>query len=208
MKAKTVGKPWAAASLFLSALLSLGIAACIAPVRYSTEPVDWDQKKLAIRLNVLPLERKDESDDPKSMECLNNSMLRLDLPNATSFLIQELKASAGYREVVLSSGEEWVRSGEVLIYGEISHLGPVFEDHYLGVIHWKVTIPSTRRVLWEGNTQAETDREGILIYHRSKACSALLKQNFWQLREQLAMVLPGELQYQDRRPRARPPTPE
>lgn len=190
----------------MPALLGLGLAACIAPVRYSAEPVDWDQKKLAIRLNILPLERKDESDNPKSMECLNNSLLRLDLPNATSFLIQELKASAGYREVVLSSGEEWVRSGEVLIHGEISHLGPVFEDHYLGVVHWIVTIPSTKRVLWEGNTQAETDREGILIYHTSRACSELLKQNFWQLREQLAMVLPGELQYKDPRPHARPST--
>jgi len=200
--------PRAATGSLLIALLSLSLSACIAPVRYSTEPVDWDQKKLAIRLNVLPLERKDESDKPKSMECLDNSLLRLDLPNATSFLLQELKASAGYREVILSSGEEWVRSGEVLIQGTISHLGPVFEDHYLGVIHWKVTIPSTHRVLWEGNTQAETDREGILIYHTSRTCTALLKQNFWQLREQLAMVLPAELQYQDQRPRGRPTTPE
>src|SRR5260221_14658548 len=103
------------AGIVLAALL--GLTGCIAPVRYSTEPVDWDQKKLAIRLNILPLERKDESGEPKSMQCLNNSMLRLDLPTATAFLIRELKASAGYREVVVSSGEEWVRSGEVLIRG-------------------------------------------------------------------------------------------
>lgn len=182
-------------SLLLTA--SLALTACIAPVRYSTEPVDWDQKKLAIRLNILPLERKDENNDPKSMECLNNSFLRLDLPNATSFLIDELKASAGYHEVILSSGERWVRTGEVLVRGQISHLGPVYEDHYLGVIQWTVTIPASKRVLWKGNTQAETDKQGILNYHKSKACSELLKQNFWQLREELANVLPGELQYKD-----------
>src|SRR5260221_14408572 len=104
------------AGIVLAALL--GLTGCIAPVRYSTEPVDWDQKKLSIRLNVLPLERKDESDNPKSMECLNNSLLRLNLPSATSFMIDELKASAGYREVALSSGERWVRTGEVLVHGQ------------------------------------------------------------------------------------------
>ena len=182
-------------SFFL--LTSLSLAACIAPVRYSTEPVDWDQKKLAIRLNVLPLERKDESSDPKSMQCFTNPLLRFDLPTATTFLMQELKASAGYKEVALSSGAQWVRSGEVLVHGRIRHLGPVFEDRYLGVIEWEITIPSSKRVLWKGNTQSNAEKEGYLIYDISKVCSQLLKDNFWQLREELARVLPKELKYRE-----------
>lgn len=187
----------------LPLLLACALACSGCAVHYAAEPVDWDQKKLAIRLNVLPLERRDESGDPKSMDCLDNRMLRLDLPNATSFLIQELKASAGYKDVAPSSGREWVRSGEVLIHGTIARLGTMSQGRYLGVIQWEVTIPSSRRVLWKGNTQAEVEKEGLLLYHASKACSELLKQNFWQLREQLAMTLPGELRYPDRRRRIR-----
>jgi hypothetical protein len=194
-----------AAALAFLLLASTALSACAA-VRYSAEPMDWDRKKLGVRLNVLTLERRDESEDPDSMECLNKKALRLDLPKATSFLIDELRASGSYRDVALSSGVDWVRSGEILVQGSISYLGARSYWKYLGIMHWKVTIPSSNRVLWEGNTQNEAEKGGILNYHTSKVCSELLRQNFWQLREELAMVLPKELQYKE--PRRKPKLPE
>src|SRR2546422_6390612 len=51
-------------------------------------------------------------------------------------------------------------------------------------------------------------RSTLFPYTTLFRSSQLLKQNFWQLREELASVLPGELQYQDRGRRARPPASE
>ena len=201
-------RSWAKTTLAaapLSLLLVGAAAVCArAAVHYSPEPVDWDQKHIDIRLNVLTLERRDESEDTATMECLNKGALKLSLPKATDFLIDELKASNAYRDVALSSGESWVRTGEVLVSGTISRLGEKEGSTYLGVMHWKVTIPSSKRVLWEGYTQGEAEKEGPLLnYYTAKVCSELLRQNFWQLREELASVLPKELEYKDPRPRAR-----
>ena len=184
----------------LVALAAFGGAA----VRYSAEPADLDQRKLDVKLNVLTLERRDESDEASTMECLNKRALKLTLPTATSFLIDELRSSGAYREVALSSGENWVRTGEIAVQGTISRLGQKYGSTYLGVIHWKVLIPSSKRLLWEGNTQGEAEKEGPLLhFYTSKVCGELLRQNFFQLRAQLAMVLPQELEYKDPRPRAK-----
>lgn len=198
------------AGTFLSPALLVALATSgRAAIRYSTNPVDPDQKRLDVRINVLTLERRDESDDWDSMECLNKRALKLTLPTATQFLIDELRASNAYRDVALSSGVSWVRTGEILVQGTISRLGQQEGSNYLGVIHWKVTIPSSKRILWEGNTQGQAEKEGPLLnYYSSKVCAELLRQNFWQLREELSMDLPHELEYKDPRPRVRRRDPE